>query len=143
MIEIGKWAPQAVAKLEKERQSIPRIKDNEIGAKLRSGEAAAAKASLMADAVMAVLQDFCRQSEVFAEAVMKGGSFVDCMKAVTKGLGNYAEGPSSCKKAVQFYLPGAEIKAQWKVEIPQQEQEAAPVAAPKPSLTLNLMDFFD
>lgn len=138
------FGAQAEAKLKKERALIPQIRDAEIGAKLRGKDPASAKASLMADAVMTVLLDFCRQSEAFAEAVVNGGSFVDCMKAVTKGLGNYAEGLSSCKKAVAFYLPTAEIKVQMSIILPQQTQTAAPTAAeePKSDMILDLADFF-
>lgn len=111
-------AKRAIEKLKKERQSIPVIKDSDVGAKLQSSAAADAKASLMANAVLKAMVDFCRQSSEFAGAVLKGGSFADCMKAAAKGFGNYAEGAEVCKKCVQFYVPGAQIRVQWLVEIP-------------------------
>lgn len=135
---------EAEAKLKKERALIPQIKPADIGTKLRGKDAASAKASLMADAVLKVLRDFCWQNEDFAAAVIKGGPFVDCMKAVTNGLGNYAEGLSSCKKAVEFYLPGAEIKMQMSIILPQQAQTETPAAVeePKSDMVLDLADFF-
>ena len=41
-----------------------------------------------AGAVMAALKDFCLQEEEFAQAIVQGGTFADCMKAVAKGVGN-------------------------------------------------------
>lgn len=142
MITMENWATQAVKKLEAEREQIPSIKRNEIAEKLRNqNTAAAAKAHLMADAVMAVLKELCCKNETFAEAVAKGGSFVDCMMLVTKDLGWHAEGIKSCKKAVQFYLPGAEIKTEWDMLIPQDGQEDAQ-EAPKQNVILDLASFF-
>lgn len=135
---------EAEAKLKKERALIPQIKPADIGTKLRGKDAASAKASLMADAVLKVLRDFCRQNEDFAATVIKGGSFVDCMKAVTNGLGNYAEGLSSCKKAVEFYMPGAEIKVQMSIILPNQESEPIQEETQEPAydMVLDLADFF-
>lgn len=140
MITMNTTATQAVAKLERERKDIPAIKDSEIGQKLRGNGAADAKASLMADAVLKVLADCCRQSEAFAKAVLSGGTFGDCMKAVAKGLGNYAEGAEVCKKSVQFYLPGANIHVQWRVEVPEESTAAAPEQEKQTSIVLELMD---
>ena len=93
------------------------------------------------------IRDFCAQDEEFAQAVVQGGSFADCMKAVAKGVGNYISDLEAYKKAVQFYFPGAEIRMQMAIDLIGKvaEAESVPVAAPekKPALTLNLMDFFD
>lgn len=143
MIDVGSWAPQAVAKLEKERKTIKSIPTHDIGRMLQGKNAADAKVSLMADAILRVLKDFCEQSEEFSEAVVKGGSFVDCMKSMAKDLGNYAEGLSCCKKAVEFYLPAAEIKLAWSITLPN-KVEKPPVADEKPKSTfmLDLESFF-
>lgn len=118
MISMNNLATQAVSKLERERKAIPIIKDSEIGAKLKGKHADDAKASLMADATLKVLADFCSQSEDFAKAVIAGGTFGDCMKEASKGLGNYADGAEICKRCVQFYVPGAQVHSQWHVELP-------------------------
>lgn len=140
MITMNNPATQAVTKLERERKDIPVIKDSEIGQKLRGNGAADAKASLMADAVHKVLAEFCRQSEVFARAVIAGGTFGDCMKAAAKGFGNYAEGDEVCKKCVQFYLPGAQVRVQWRVEVPAENPGASNEPEQQESFVLDLMD---
>lgn len=78
-------------------------------------EAAAGKfdryAAAMKPAVLKALNDFCRQSEVFAEAVAHGRSFEECMKAVAVGVkGGYISDPDAYKRAVKFYMKDAEIR---------------------------------
>lgn len=143
MIVMNNPATQAVAKLERERKDIPIIKDSEIGQKLRGNSAADAKASLMADAVLKVLSDFCRQSEGFAKAVIAGGTFGDCMKAAAKGIGNYAQGDDICKKCVQFYLPGADIHVQWRVGMPKESNTADSEQEKQSGFVLDLMDLLE
>ena len=133
-------AAKAAAKLQQERVAIAKVPESEIGTRLRGKDAEGTKASLMADAVMGVLIGFCEQSEKFAEAVLVGGTFGDCMKAVTKGLGNYTDGVSACRKAVQFYVPGAEVKPLWSITIPGQEEAGA--EKEEPDMIFNLADFF-
>ena len=140
MITMNNPATQAVAKLERERKDITIIKDSEIGQKLRGNGAADAKASLMADAVLKVLSEFCRQSEGFAKAVIAGGTFGDCMKAAAKGIGNYAEGAEVCKKCVQFYIPGANIHVQWRVEMPEESNAADSEQEKQTGFMLDMMD---
>lgn len=129
MIEIGSWAPKADEKLAKEKKAV-------------NGQ----KEKAMADAVHTQIRDFCMQDEEFAQAVVQGGSFADCMKAVAKGVGNYISDLEAYKKAVQFYFPGAEVRMQITIDLigKAAEPEPVPVAEPekKPMLTLNLMDFF-
>lgn len=130
MIEIGSWAPQADDKLAKEKKAV-------------NGQ----KEKAMADAVHAQIRDFCMQDEEFAQAVVQGGSFADCMKAVAKDVGNYISDLEAYKKAVQFYFPGAEVRMQMTIDLIGKAVETEPVqvAEPeeKPLLILNLMDFFD
>ena len=40
------------------------------------------------------------------------------MKKVAEGEGNYVDGVTACRKAVQFYIPGAEIQQKTTVQIP-------------------------
>lgn len=85
--------------------------------KLEDTKVAGAKAGVMAPAVAAVLRDFCRQDEEFAQAVVQGGSFRDCMTAVAKGVGNSISDLDAYKKAVQFFFPGAEIRMQLTIDL--------------------------
>lgn len=79
------------------------------------------KARVMAPAVMEALKAFCRQSNEFAEAVATGDSFHACMKAVEKGVGNSISDMEAYKKAVAFYMPGAEIEMTMRIHTKQEE----------------------
>lgn len=100
MITMENWATQAVAKLEKEKAAVKGQKE-----------------TVMAGAVMKTLKDFCLQEEEFAQAIVQGGSFVDCMKAVAKGVGTSISDIDAYKKAVQFYFPGAKVKMQLSIDL--------------------------
>lgn len=131
MIEIGSWAPQALQKLKKEQPAV-------------TGQ----KEKAMASAVYAAIRDFCDQDEEFAQAVVQGGSFADCMKQVAARVGGSISDLDAYKKAVQFYFPGAEVRMQLTIDLignAAGEDKPAPaqtVPEQKPSLTLNLLDFF-
>lgn len=130
MIQFTNWRQKAAEKFQKETKTVQGQKEK-----------------AMAGAVAAQLGYFCEQDEEFAQSVVQGGSFADCMKAVAKGVGNYTSDLEAYKKAVQFYFPGAEIKMQMTIDLigKTATSEPEPVAAPekKPALTLNLVDFFD
>lgn len=68
------WYEQAQARLKEEYKAV-----------------AGQKESAMKSAVRDALLKFCRQNEEFAQAVVQGGSFKDCMAAVAKGVGGYAD----------------------------------------------------
>lgn len=137
MISMNNWATQAVERLKKEQKGI-------------SGRHAAA----MAPAVAEQLKSFCLQDEEFAQAVVQGGSFSDCMKKVAAGVGNSISDLDAYKKAVQFYFPGAEVKMQLTIDligkaagedVPQAEPVAvqtAPAEEKPKIISLNLADFF-
>ena len=101
----------------------------------------------MAGAVFAAMKDFCLQDEEFAQAVVQGGSFADCMKKVATGVGSSISDLEAYKKAVQFYFPGAEVKMQLTIDLigkaaGPKEEAPAPVQESAPSLILNLADYF-
>jgi len=75
------------------------------------------RASAMAPAVKEALLSFCGQDEEFAQAVVQGGSFKDCMDAVAKGVGVSISDLDAYKRAVQFYFPGAEIRYEMTVDL--------------------------
>ena len=101
-------------------------------------------AGAMKDAVCEALDGFCRQDAEFAQAVVQGGAFADCMKAVAKGCGSSIYDLEAFRRAVRFYFPGADVKfhmtvnlcADVEAEAVATEQTAS--AAPK---ILNLDDF--
>lgn len=135
MIPLNNWATQALNKLKEGKKNV-------------SGN----KEKAMAGAVAAQLESFCRQDAEFAQAVVQGGTFADCMKAVAENVGNAISDLDAYKKAVRFYFPGAEVKMQLTIDLigkaaGETEPEAIPVAGPtaeKPKvISLDLDDGFD
>lgn len=127
------YAAQAVKKLEEEQKGVTGMKEK-----------------AMAGAVFAAVKDFCAQDEEFAQAVVQGKSFAECMKQVANGVGNAISDLDAYKKAVQFYLPGAEIKMQLTIDLigkaagnsePVAERAANAAEQPK-IIRLDLADFF-
>lgn len=94
VIFVNKWYEQAVEKLNTEKAS--------------GGYDRYARA--MKDAVCEALTGFCRQDAEFAQAVVQGGNFADCMKAVAKGCGTSISDLEAFRRAVRFYFPGADVK---------------------------------
>lgn len=130
MITLNNWASKAVQKLADEK-----------------GKVAGNKEKAMAGAVFAAIKDFCLQDEEFAQAVVQGGSFADCMKKVAAGVGQSISDLDAYKKAVQFYFPGAEVRMQLTIDLigkaaAPKEEAKAPAQESAPSLVLNLADYF-
>ena len=134
MISMNNWATQAVDKLNSEINAV-------------TGQ----KEKVMSGPVAAQLQSFCQQDEEFAQAVVQGGTFGDCMKKVAQGVGSSISDLEAYKKAVQFYFPGAEVRMQLTIDLigdAAEPPKATPVAAQpaeeKPKIiSLNLFDFFE
>ena len=74
-------------------------------------------ASAMKSAVLKALKEFVKQDAEFAQAVVQGGSFENCMKAVAKNCGSSISDLDAYKKAVQFYFPGAEIRMTMTIDL--------------------------
>lgn len=100
MITFENWAEKAEKKLDEGKSKV-------VGQKEKA----------MASAVLEALKDFCRQDAEFAQAIVQGGSFADCMKAVAKGVGNSISDLDAYKRAVQFFFPGAKIKMQMTIDL--------------------------
>lgn len=61
--------------------------------------------------VHSALEGFCKQDESFAQAVINGGTFAECIKYCTDGIAA-SSGVSDIdiyRRAVQFYFPGAQV----------------------------------
>lgn len=129
MISMDNMATTAVKKLTEEKKGVTGNKEK-----------------AMSSAVFAAIKDFCLQDEEFAQAVVQGGTFVNCMKAVAKGVGNSISDLEAYKKAVQFYFPGAEVKMQLTIDLIGKaggdpvESDSVPT---QPGMILNLADFFN
>lgn len=65
----------------------------------------------MKDYVAGVLKEFAQQNEEFAQAIVQGGAFADCMKAVAgKVKGSYISDLDACRAAAEFYFPGSVVE---------------------------------
>ena len=101
-------------------------------------------ASAMKNAVYEALDEFCRQDAEFAQAVVQGGTFADCMKAVAKSCGSAISDLEAFRRAVRFYFPGADVKFHMTVnlcaDVEAEAADAAPVVSTGPKI-LDLEDF--
>lgn len=98
-------------------------------------------AGVMAEPVKKQLEDFCRQDGEFAQAVAQGGTFKECMTAVTKGVGSSLSDIEAYERAVRFYFPGARIRFQMTVDLVG-DAAGKTVDKPKDGIVLSLADFF-
>lgn len=117
---MNEWYEQAKSKLEAEKSSGSY--DRYAGA--------------MKNAVCEALDGFCRQDAEFAQAVVQGGRFADCMKAVAKGCGSSISDLEAFRRAVQFYFPGADVRFQMSVNLcasVEVNEEPTPMPAPEPA----------
>lgn len=127
---MNEWYERAAEKLKAERKA---------GAYDRYAKA-------MKEAVCEALDGFCRQTAEFAQAVVQGGTFADCMKAVAKNCGSAISDLEAFRRAVKFYFPGADVKFHMTVnlcadvEAEGEAAAAAPVASTGPKI-LDLEDF--
>lgn len=82
--------------------------------KIRGGKEGAVK-----DAVCSALVDFCRQSEEFADAVnATGKTMKECVTEIMRDVGNSISDVELYRRAVQFWLDGADVEAQLRVVLP-------------------------
>lgn len=117
------WFEQAQKRLSEEIKNVSGQKEN-----------------AMAKAVKAALLDFCKQDEEFAQAVVQGGSFRDCMSAVAKGVGSCISDLEAYKKAVAFYFPGAGIRMSMHIDLCDSVKDSPHPDGP--GIVFNLSDFF-
>ena len=97
------------------------------------------KAEAMKRQVREALESFIRQDDEFAQAVVQGGSFAECMSAVEKGVGSSISDIEAYRKAVQFYFKGAEVRVMMEIDVcPNRVEAAAPERKAK---VLALEDF--
>lgn len=97
------------------------------------------KEGAMKKAVRDTLLDFCRQDGEFAQAVVQGGSFQNCMAAVAKGVGGSISDLDAYKRAVSFYFPGAGIRMQLKIDLCDSVKDAPHPDGP--GIVLDFSDF--
>lgn len=92
--------------------------------------------SVMKSAVRDALADFCQKNEEFAQAVVQGGSFGDCMKAVSKGVSTSLSDIEAYRRAAAFYFDGAQVRMELKIQLGPAETDAPE------DIVIDLSDFF-
>lgn len=100
------------------------------------GKVTGQKEGAMKSAVRDALLEFCRQNEEFAQAVVQGGSFKDCMAAVAKGVGGSISDLEAYRRAATFYFDGAKVNFSMTIQLEPAEAE------PDRGILLDLSDFF-
>ncbi len=104
-------------------------------------------AQVMKDRVNETLALFCEQDREFAQAVVQGGAFEECMKAVSKDARSYGNGHGipdleAFRRAVQFYFPGADVRFQMSVNLCTSVEDEEPEQPSKAERKiLDLEDF--
>lgn len=77
------------------------------------------KEGAVKNAVCAALADFCRQSEEFADAVnATGKTMKECVTEIMRDVGNSISDVELYRRAVQFWMDGADVEAQLRVVLP-------------------------
>lgn len=102
-------------------------------------------AGAMKELICEKLCIFCKQDSEFAQAVVQGGPFVDCMKTVAKDCGGTSfPDEEAIRRAVRFYFPGAGVKFHMELNLCADVEAEAAATVPAPSTApkiLNLEDF--
>ena len=103
-----------------------------------AGQVKGQKEQAMRDAVRDALLEFCRQNEEFAQAVVQGRPFPECMAAVARGVGGAISDLEAYRRAVSFYFDGAKIDFSMTIRL-----EPADTAQDQGGdIFLDLSDFF-
>ena len=114
------WAQQAAERLEREAEAFK-------GSRYEA---------VMKTAVAEALENFCRQNEKFAQAVVQGGSFAECMAAVAKGCGSSLSDIEAYRRAAAFYFRGAQVKMELRICLEPEAEDAGKI------IHLDFSDFF-
>lgn len=92
--------------------------------------------SVMKSAVKEALVEFIQKNEEFAQAVVQGGNFADCMAAVSKGVKSSLPDIEAYRRAAGFYFPGATVRMDLVIQL-------EPAEAEQPNnIIIDLSDFF-
>lgn len=100
--------------------------------------------AVMKAPVRDALLDFAKQDEEFAEAIIDGGSFKDCMAAVCKGIGQCLSDLEAYSRAAAFYFPGCKVRFAMHIDLIGDAAAAetpTPAAEEKQGIVLDLAAF--
>ena len=97
-------------------------------------------AEIMKNDVADTIKRLCELNEEFAQAVVQGGSFADCMSVVVKlakgkrGLSDF----DAYRAAAAFYFPGCVVEFQMQIHMSKYEAEDQ---TPEGGILLRLEDY--
>ena len=78
------------------------------------------KESAVKNEVRDALSSFCEQSEEFARAVTDTGKcMAECLTEIMKGVGNKISDFEVYRRAVAFFMEGAEVHAELRIVLPE------------------------
>ena len=101
---------------------IIRTKKEEAVEKISADVKVSGKSAAVKDAVRDALVQFCRQSEEFAEAVCETGKCMDeCLNEITKGIGSSISDFELYRRAVAFWMEGADVFAELRIVLPEEK----------------------
>lgn len=87
---------------------------------IKGNQYAKAVAPFVADALLT----FIDENNAFAAAVANSEKTLsDCCKEITNGAQSYLSDLEVYKRAVQFYLPKAELRCEMRVELPEDHKK--------------------
>ena len=92
-------------------------------------------AAVVAEPTSEALINFCKQNDEFAQAVVQGGSFAECIKSCCNGIGGAISDIEFYRKAVQFYFKGAVVDFVMNIRMSEHEKKTDNI------ISLNLADF--
>jgi hypothetical protein len=63
------------------------------------------------------LLNFAGQDEEFAQAIVQGGSFKDCMTTVCKGITTSISDFEAYSRAAAFFFPGSKVRFEMHIDL--------------------------
>lgn len=97
---------------------------NKIESAVSKAEKCGQKERTIAKPTANALIEFAKQNDEFAQAIVQGKSFEECVKHICKNIGNACSDLTVYQKAVEFYFPGAVVEFQMNIKMSKFENES-------------------
>lgn len=108
----------------------------------KKGDLKDAKAKAFFQPTLEILIDFCQQDVRFAHAVLdEKKNLAECLNSISKTVGSAFSDLDVYRKAVQYYLPDAQISMQISIYLGSETVKKAEPSKASSSMILNLFDF--
>lgn len=111
--------------------------ESKIKRELEEAQKSGNKERVIAGPTAEALINFCKQNDEFAQAVVQGKSFAECVKHICKGIENACSDIEVYRKAAGFYFPGAVVDFQMSIRMSQYEDKTDNI------ISLDLIDFLN